>query len=179
MGPWGSRIGGFSLNVDTLIRNGRVIDGTGAAERRADVAIHDGRIVGVDERERLEIDGADTVIDASGKVVAPGFVDIHSHGDLVLAWPSDDRLSLIEGRIAQGITTEIIGNCGLGASPLFGHGDELLPQINGWMTPASFAWNWRDVDGYFEHLEALGLPLNVGTLVPRQNLARLLLEDLE
>ena len=106
------------------------------------------------------------MIDASGKVVAPGFVDIHSHGDLVLAWPSDDRLSLIEGRIAQGITTEIIGNCGLGASPLFGHGDELLPQINGWMTPASFAWSWRDVDGYFEHLEALGLPLNVGTLVP-------------
>ena len=106
------------------------------------------------------------MIDASGKIVAPGFVDIHSHGDLVLAWPSDDRLSLIEGRIAQGITTEIIGNCGLGASPLFGHGDELLPQINGWMTPASFAWSWRDVDGYFEHLEALGLPLNVGTLVP-------------
>jgi len=106
------------------------------------------------------------VIDATGRVVAPGFVDIHSHGDVVLAWPSDDRLSLIEGRIAQGITTEIIGNCGLGVSPLFGRGAELLPQINGWMTPASFHWSWRDVAGYFDHLETLGLPLNVGTLVP-------------
>ena len=140
-----------------------MIDGTGAPERHADVAILDGRVVSIDEPERVD---ADTVIDASRKVVAPGFVDIHSHGDIVLAWPSDDRLSLIEGRIAQGITTEIIGNCGLGATPLFGHGAELLPQINGWMTPASFDWGWRDVAGYFDHLEALGLPLNVGTLVP-------------
>ena len=151
------------MRVDIAIRNGRVIDGTGAPERHADVAILDGRVVSIDGPERVD---ADTVIDASGKVVAPGFVDIHSHGDIVLAWPSDDRLSLIEGRIAQGITTEIIGNCGLGASPLFGHGPELLPQINGWMTPASFDWDWRDVAGYFDHLEALGLPLNVGTLVP-------------
>lgn len=150
------------MSVDTLIRNGRVIDGTGAPERRGDVAIHNGRIVAIDA-QKIE---AKVAFDASGKVVAPGFVDIHSHGDLVLAWPSDDRLSLIEGRIAQGITTEIIGNCGLGASPLFGHGAELLPQINGWMTPASFDWSWRDVAGYLEHLEALGLPLNVGTLVP-------------
>ncbi len=140
-----------------------MIDGTGAPERHADVAILDGRVVSIDEPERVD---AHTVIDASGKVVAPGFVDIHSHGDVVLAWPSDDRLSLIEGRIGQGITTEILGNCGLGASPLFGHGAELLPQINGWMTPASFDWSWRDLAGYFDHLEALGLPLNVGTLVP-------------
>ncbi len=140
-----------------------MIDGTGAPERPADVAILDGRVVSIDEPERVD---AHTVIDASGKVVAPGFVDIHSHGDVVLAWPSDDRLSLIEGRIGQGITTEILGNCGLGASPLFGHGAELLPQINGWMTPASFDWSWRDLAGYFDHLEALGLPLNVGTLVP-------------
>ncbi|GMR22640.1 MAG: amidohydrolase family protein [Acidobacteriota bacterium] len=153
------------MNVDTLIQNGRVIDGTGAPERRGDVAIRDGRIVAIDARGHEQVEAV-IVIDASGKVVAPGFVDIHSHGDLVLAWPSDDRLPLIEGRIAQGITTEVIGNCGLGASPLFGHGGELLPQINGWMTPASFDWSWRDVAGYFDHLEELGLPLNVGTLVP-------------
>ena len=136
-----------------------MIDGTGAPERHADVAFLDGRVVSIDEPERVD---ADTVIDASGKVVAPGFVDIHSHGDVVLAWPSDDRLSLIEGRIGQGITTEILGNCGLGASPLFGHGAELLPQINGWMTPASFDWSWRDLAGYFDHLEALGLPSTWG-----------------
>ncbi|MCH7862485.1 MAG: amidohydrolase family protein, partial [Proteobacteria bacterium] len=153
----------LAQEYDVLIRGGTVYDGSGAPGRRADVAIQDGRIFDIDESVSVE---AAVVIDASGKIVAPGFVDIHSHGDIVLAWPSLDRLSLIEGRIAQGITTEIIGNCGLGASPLFGHGAELLPQINGWMTPASFDWGWRDVAGYFDHLEALGLPLNVGTLVP-------------
>jgi N-acyl-D-aspartate/D-glutamate deacylase len=147
--------------VDTLIRGGRIVDGTGGPERRGDVAIDGGRIVGIGEA----VD-ARNVVDASGKVVAPGFVDIHSHGDLVLAWPSDERLALIEGRIAQGITTEIVGNCGLGAAPRFGSGAELLPQINGWMAPASFEWRWRGVGSYLDHLESLGLPLNVGALVP-------------
>jgi N-acyl-D-amino-acid deacylase len=151
------------MRADIVIQHGRVVDGTGAPERRADVAILGDRIADVGELGgRVD---ADHVIDASGKVVAPGFVDIHSHGDIVLAWPSDDRLSLIEGRIAQGITTEIIGNCGLGASPRFGHGAELLPQINGWMSPAAFDWHWRDLAGYFDHLEELGLPMNVGSLV--------------
>ena len=84
----------------------------------------------------------------------------------MLAWPSKKRLPLLLGRVAQGITTEVIGNCGLGASPLFGHGSELLPQINGWMTPAPFDWSWRGLDSYFTHLETLGLPVNVGSLVP-------------
>ena len=161
------------MSIDTVIRNARIIDGTGAPERTGDVAIRDGRIVALSANDADADADADAisaehvhVIDASGRVVAPGFVDIHSHGDLVLAWPSKKRLPLLEGRIAQGITTEVIGNCGLGASPLFGHGSELLPQINGWMTPAPFDWSWRDLDGYFTHLETLGLPVNVGSLVP-------------
>ncbi len=149
------------MRADIVIRNGRLIDGTGAPERRADVAILGDHIVSIGEPVN-----AGTVIDASDKVVAPGFVDIHSHGDIVLAWPSDERLALIEGRIAQGITTEVVGNCGLGVSPLFGHGPELLPQINGWMSPDSFEWRWRDLASYFDHLEELALPLNVGSLVP-------------
>ncbi len=151
------------MSVDTVIRNARIIDGTGAPERTGDVAIEDGRIVALSAKPFID---AQRVIEASGRVVAPGFVDIHSHGDLVLAWPSAKRLPLLLGRIAQGITTEVIGNCGLGASPLFGHGRELLPQINSWMTPAPFDWSWRDLDGYFTHLETLGLPVNVGSLVP-------------
>ncbi|HXV59252.1 MAG TPA: D-aminoacylase [Vicinamibacteria bacterium] len=148
------------MTADTLVINGRVVDGTGAPSRLGDVAIRNGRIVPPPPRAE-----AAEIIDASGKVVAPGFIDIHSHGDLVLAWPDDGRRSLLEGRLAQGITTEIVGNCGLGAAPLFGHASGLLPAINGWMSPASFDWGWRDLDGYFEHLEALGLPVNVGSLV--------------
>jgi N-acyl-D-amino-acid deacylase len=149
------------MRADVVIRNGRILDGTGAAEVRSEVAIRDGKIASLAK----EAD-ADEVIDASGKIVAPGFIDLHSHGDLVLAWPSDERLPLLEGRIAQGITTEIVGNCGLGAAPLFGSSTEILPQINGWMTPASFPWTWAGIGDYLTHLGRVGVPMNVGTLAP-------------
>jgi N-acyl-D-aspartate/D-glutamate deacylase len=125
------------VRADVVLRNGRILDGTGAPELRGDLAIRGGKIASLGKEVEVE-----DVIDATGKVVAPGFIDLHSHGDLVLAWPSDERLSLLEGRITQGITTEIVGNCGLGAAPLFGGATEILPQINGWMTPAAFAWSW-------------------------------------
>ena len=149
------------MKADVVIRNGRILDGTGGPERRSDLAIHEGKIAGF--QEGVE---ASEVIEAAGRIVAPGFIDLHSHGDLVLAWPSDARLALLEGRIAQGITTEIVGNCGLGAAPLFGGSREILPQINGWMTPAPFPWSWTSVSDYLSHLERIGLPVNVGTLAP-------------
>jgi N-acyl-D-aspartate/D-glutamate deacylase len=149
------------LKVDVVLRNGRILDGTGAAELRGDLAIGSGKIASIGK-----VVEAEDVIDATGKVVAPGFIDLHSHGDLVLAWPSDERPSLLEGRIAQGITTEIVGNCGLGAAPLFGGAREILPQINGWMTPAPFDWSWKGIADYLSHLERVGLPVNVGTLAP-------------
>jgi N-acyl-D-amino-acid deacylase len=149
------------VRADVVLRNGRILDGTGAPELRGDLAIRGGKIASLGKEVEVE-----DVIDATGKVVAPGFIDLHSHGDLVLAWPSDERLSLLEGRITQGITTEIVGNCGLGAAPLFGGATEILPQINGWMTPAAFAWSWKGIGDYLSHLERVGLPVNVGTLVP-------------
>ncbi len=149
------------MRADLLIRGGRVVDGTGAPELYADVAIRGGKIAAFGNS-----DEADEVVDARGKVVAPGFIDLHSHGDLVLAWPSEERLPLLRGRIAQGITTEIVGNCGLGAAPLFGEAAGVLPQLNGWMSPAPFPWTWKGVGEYLSHLERLGLPMNVGTLVP-------------
>ncbi len=109
---------------------------------------------------------ATEVIDASGRIVAPGFIDLHSHGDLIWAWPSPDRLGLVEGRLAQGITTEILGNCGLGVAPLSGKAQAILQEINGWMSPARFPWHWKSLGDYLSGLERLGLPLNVGTLAP-------------
>ena len=151
----------MSARADLAIVGGVVFDGTGAPGREASIALRAGRIESIGEEVEAE-----RTVDVRGQVVAPGFVDIHSHGDLVLAWPSDERHRLLEGRLAQGITTEVIGNCGLGASPLFGHGRDLLPQINGWMSPASYPWEWSDLDGYFAHVESLGLPVNVASLVP-------------
>jgi N-acyl-D-amino-acid deacylase len=152
------------VRADLLIENGRLVDGTGAPERTADVAVRGDTIVAIGDLGG-SVD-ADEVIDAAGNVVAPGFIDIHSHGDLILAWPSNERLRLVEGRLSQGITTEVVGNCGLGAAPLTGAGAELLPRLNGWMTPSSFEWSWTGVDSYLSHLESIGLPVNVGTLVP-------------
>ncbi len=149
--------------ADLVVRHGSVVDGTGAPRFPADVAVTSGKVVAVGQLEDVE---AREELDASGLVVSPGFIDLHSHGDLILAWPSEQRLVLLEGRLAQGITTEIVGNCGLGAAPLFGDGPSLLPEINGWMSPERFAWSWRGLGDYFSHLERVGLPLNVGALVP-------------
>lgn len=148
-----------------VVAGGDVADGTGAPLRPADVLIEGERVADVAPRGALAgIDGAER-IDASGRVVAPGFVDLHSHGDLILALPDDElRRRLVAGRIAQGITTEIVGNCGLGPVPLVREHAGALRGVLAWMTPGDFPWEWRTIEEYLALLESRGVPLNVGTL---------------
>ena len=141
-----------------LIRNGTVYDGTGADGRVADVAIEDGRVAGVGQ----QIDTDAEVIDAAGLAVAPGFIDIHSHSDYTL---------LIDPRavsaIHQGVTTEVVGNCGFGCFPIrdpavarraiYGYSDEL---------PVT----WSSAGEYFEQLESTRPAVNVLSLVPNGQL---------
>ena len=94
---------------DLLIRGGHVIDGTGAPGREADVSVHGGRIVAVEGRSTRS---ARRVIDARGLAVAPGFIDIHTHSDFTL--PLNPRA---ESKIRQGVTLEVVGNCGFSAAP--------------------------------------------------------------
>jgi len=94
---------------DLLIRGGLVIDGTGAPGREADVLVRDGRIAAVEPRSGRR---AHRVLDARGQVVAPGFIDIHTHSDFTL--PLNPRA---EGKIRQGVTTEVVGNCGFSVAP--------------------------------------------------------------
>ena len=148
-----------SAALDYRISNALVVDGTGAAAARADLGIRDGRFVPPEGEALREVD-------AEGFVAAPGFVDIHSHGDLVLASGRSDRETLLAGRLAQGITTEVIGNCGLGAAPLSGEAHGLAPAVHAWMTPEDASWRWESLADYFAVLEARGLPLNVAALVP-------------
>jgi N-acyl-D-amino-acid deacylase len=96
--------------VDLLIRGGQVVDGTGTPGRLADVAIHDGRIVAVGPGAAGR---ARRVIDASGQMVSPGFIDIKTHSDFTL--PLTPRA---ESRVHQGVTTEVIGHCGFSTAPV-------------------------------------------------------------
>lgn len=147
---------------DLLIRNAEVIDGTGAAAFRGDVAVRAGRVVAVGEvRGR-----ARETLDAGGRTLAPGFVDPHSHADLILPLGPERQAELLRCKLAQGITTTIVGNCGLGAAPVTDDAEPVLRGVNAWMTPEPAAWPWRSTREYLERLDAGGLALNVAALVP-------------
>ena len=98
------------MALDLLIRGGLIVDGTGAAPFRGDVALEDGRITAVGELDGAE---ANRTIDAAGRVVCPGFVDPHSHSDFTLLTNPD-----AQSTIRQGVTTEVVGNCGWTYAPV-------------------------------------------------------------
>lgn len=101
-------------SFDVLIRGGEVVDGTGAAPRRADVGVRGDRIEVVDDLSSAE---GKEVIDATGKVVTPGFVDVHAHTDLTASMP-DKYMPIKTASLLQGVTTEVCGNCGFTPFPL-------------------------------------------------------------
>jgi len=106
---------------DLVIRGADVVDGTGTPARRVDVAVRDGRIAAIGPGARP----ARRVVDATGYVLAPGFIDIHTHSDFTL--PLNPRA---EGKIRQGVTTEVLGNCGYSAAPaLPGRAEELRDYL--------------------------------------------------
>lgn len=109
---------------DILITGGQVIDGTGSPAQFADIAIRNGRIAAI-EPDRS--DSAERVIDAEGRIVAPGFIDIHTHSDFTL--PLNPKA---EAKIRQGVTTEVVGNCGFSVAPaLPGKVDALRDYLSG------------------------------------------------
>jgi N-acyl-D-amino-acid deacylase len=137
---------------DLLIRGGAVYDGTGSPGARADVAVRDGVIVAVGN-----VDGvAKRTIDATGLAVAPGFIDVHSHDDAAVLGGSMDF------KLMQGVTTDIVGNCGAGVAPI---GEMLMPGaelvLGSKVTPT-----WRSFGEYMEEVDRSSLALNVGCLVP-------------
>jgi N-acyl-D-aspartate/D-glutamate deacylase len=145
--------------VELLVRGGTVVDGTGGDPFRADVAVDRGRIAAVGAE--LELD-ADVVLDAGDLVVAPGFIDVHSHSDFTLL--TDPRAV---SAIAQGVTLEVVGNCGHGCFP-----------VRDWAQAASAIYgyddgltrDWADADGYFTRLAVAQPAVNVLSLVPHGQL---------
>ena len=111
---------------DYLIKNGQLIDGTGSPARRADVGITDGKIAAIGDLSAAQ---AGTVIDAAGKTVTPGFIDIHRHADAALFRPHFGELEL-----KQGLTTIVNGNCGLSVTPCSG---PYRGEIEAYLTPVT------------------------------------------
>jgi N-acyl-D-amino-acid deacylase len=113
---------------------------------------------------RLE-SGTRERIDAGGRIVAPGFIDLHSHSDLCVALPFLRQAELLEGRVRQGITTELLGNCGIGCAPLLDSTRASVASVCGFIAPEGVPWSWSSVDSYLGHLESQGVLPNVATLV--------------
>jgi N-acyl-D-amino-acid deacylase len=136
---------------DIVIRNGTVIDGTGAPGRKADVGIKADRITRVGGIGP-EAQGGATVIDADGLVVAPGFIDIHSHSDfLCLISPG------CESKVLDGVTTEVCGNCGASPFPI---SEETKRRKQEGYSKYGLVIDWRDVEGFFVRAEAQPSTMN-------------------
>lgn len=149
---------------DLLIRNGTVVDGTGAVARVADVAIADGSIVAVGPA----LDGdASQVIDADGLLVTPGFVDIHTHYDGQVTWDE-----VLEPSSLHGVTTLVMGNCGVGFAPVRPGGEEWLIQlmegvedIPGAALSEGIDWAWETFPEYLDALDRRRWSVDIGTQV--------------
>ncbi len=147
--------------LDILIKGGLIFNGTGSEPFEADVGISGDKIAFISKKSRI-LQKAKRVIEADGLAVAPGFIDTHSHSEFTLL--ADPRA---EGKIFQGITTEINGNCGLSAAPLYG---EALKQREEDLIAFSIYKRWSTFEGYFEILRKRGISLNFATLVGHGNI---------
>jgi N-acyl-D-aspartate/D-glutamate deacylase len=160
---------------DVVIRGGSVIDGTGAPRRRADVGVTGGRVTAIGD---LAGEGTHRTIDADGLVVAPGFVDIHTHYDAQVFWDPACTPSPLHG-----VTTVVGGNCGFTIAPLAESEADymmrMLARVEGMPVEALAAgvpWNWRTFGEYLDRIEGT-LTLNAGFLVGHSAIRRFVMRD--
>jgi len=164
----GRGIGPLSTtSYDVIIRNGTIVDGLNNKPFRADLGIAGERIRVIGPLTTAE---ARTVLDASGKIVAPGFIDIHAHTEApeLLLNPRG------ESKIRQGVTTEISGNCGGSSFPMSKEVSEDEKKHSG---RSGLVRDWFDLEGYFSRLKKTGLVFNYATLVGQGSIRELVLGD--
>ncbi len=146
---------------DILIHGGAVIDGSGSAAFAADIGVRGDRIVAIGDLHQA---AAALSLDARGLTVAPGFIDIHTHSDFTL---------LVDGRadsqVCQGVTTEVIGQCGFSAAPMVDGGD--ASQLIGYLD-AGVALDWRSFGEYLDRLQAARPAVNVAAFVGHGAISR-------
>ncbi|MFD4476853.1 amidohydrolase family protein [Streptomyces sp. NPDC058471] len=151
--------------MDLVIRDARVIDGTGGASYRADIGVHKGRITEIHRAGEAGPRPTGTrTVDAQGLALAPGFIDMHAHSDLALLRDPDHS-----AKAAQGVTLEVIGQDGLSYAPV---DDRTLAQvrqaITGWNGDGSdIDFDWRTVGEYLDRLDRQGTAVNAAYLIPQ------------
>ena len=152
------------MAYDLLIKNGTVIDGTGAARRQADVAVVDGRIAEIGKIG----DGASKVIEAGGCIVAPGFIDPHTHYDAQICWDP-----AISPSLWHGVTSVVMGNCGVGIAPCRPEAREVATRdlVNVEAIPfevleRGITWDWQSFPEFLDAAAKRGSALNLGFLAP-------------
>src|ERR1700759_5077427 len=152
------------MTYDLLIRNGTLVDGSGLPRQRCDVAVAGGRIVGIG---RFEGEAAATTIDAEGLIVAPGFIDGHTHVDAQIFWNHEGSNSCWHG-----VTSVVMGNCGFTLAPggaedkervlrsILRAEDIALPAVE-----AGIDWSWTSYRDYLEGIERVPKGINYGGYV--------------
>jgi N-acyl-D-amino-acid deacylase len=140
---------------ETAILNGIIVDGSGNPWFKANIAIEDGRISAISRHEYFN---AERVIDASELIVAPGFIDIHSHSDVTLLVDP-----LAESKVMQGVTLEVVGNCGSSAAPVVG--DFAVKRMRRRLAEYDLNLEWSSVGEYLSFMERRGVSVNVAMLV--------------
>ncbi|WP_326547497.1 amidohydrolase family protein [Mycolicibacterium sp. ND9-15] len=155
---------------DLKITGGTVVDGTGADRFIADIGVKDGKIVDVRRRGAGDAPmqgGAAETIDASGKVVAPGFVDIHTHYDGQVSWDS-----MLEPSSGHGVTTVVTGNCGVGFAPVRPGREEWLiglmegvEDIPGTALTEGISWGWESYPEYLDVVDKQQFAIDVGSQI--------------
>ncbi len=149
---------------DLVIRGGTVVDGSGGAPYVADVAVKDGRIAGVG---KIAGRGAEE-IDAAGRIVTPGFVDIHTHYDGQATWDHHMQPSAWHG-----VTTVVMGNCGVGFAPCRPEDHDRLIRLMEGVEDIPFPvlteglpWNWESFPDYLDSLDRRSFDVDIGTQLP-------------
>ncbi|MBK5239954.1 amidohydrolase family protein [Clostridium sp.] len=145
--------------LDILIKNGFIIDGTGNSSYHSDLGIRDGNIVKIESN--IDEEALD-VIDANGLIVSPGFIDVHSHNDLV-PFMEENIQNL---KLMQGVTTELVGQCGLGVVPCIEDEKNLWKNyIRGVVGDPGFKWNFSSMYDYTNEISKKGLKNNYTALI--------------
>ncbi len=147
--------------MEILLKNGWIIDGTGSSRYKSDIAIKDNKILKIGSN--LEGDGYD-IIDVSNKIIAPGFIDMHSHADLTIL-----EVNKAEAAIMQGVTTLVVGMCGIGRAPA---NEKVRKYYSNFITKAfgsSVSQLYDSLQDYMEALKKKGVSTNLVFFIPHGN----------